>query len=174
MPEEELTEDQKTLETFLKPAEAKEEDKTEAAAEEKEEEGEQAEEQSKEKEAKAAKGSSFVAALRARVGSLPDPGSVAFPLLAVLVMLLFIVPVGGKTRAVHLWNVLIGKEALPDEYLSGTTSAGDKASGFGSIVSGIFKSTPAPAGTGSGAYQDNVVPFAPRANVLAFIEEGSS
>lgn len=155
MDEEELSEDQKTLESFLNPAAAKAEEE-EAAGEEEEESEEGKEEKGKPKKpVEAAKGRSFTAGLRARVGKLPTPGSIAFPLLGVLILILFVVPVGGKTRAVHLWNVLIGKEALPNETLGG------------------FNNSSPAQGSGKGDYQDNVIQFQPTATRFQMIEEGS-
>src|SRR5689334_10086146 len=141
MDEEDQSEDIKALDAFLNPAEAAK-DKDGAAEEEENEE--ESEKGKPEKPVKAAKGPSFTAGLKARVGKLPTPGSIAFPLLGVLVLILFVVPVGGKTRAVHLWNVLIGKEALSDETLAGFAST-QPASKSG--------------GAGSGEYQSNVIQF---------------
>ncbi|MGH9637579.1 MAG: hypothetical protein ACRD72_22320 [Candidatus Angelobacter sp.] len=152
MDEEDQSQDIQTLDDFLNPkaADAKEE----VSAEGGEEEGK---EEKPGKAVEAAKGQSFTAGLKAKIGKLPTPGSIAFPLLAVLVMILFVVPVGGKTRAVHLWNVLIGKEALSDETFT---------------ASQVYdKNT---VGAGGGEYQDNVIQFSPASTRFTMIEEGTS
>lgn len=44
-----------------------------------------------------------------RLGRIPTPGSVAFPLLVLLIAFFFLIQVNGYTRAGWLWLVLIGQ-----------------------------------------------------------------
>lgn len=76
-----------------------------------------------------------------RLEALPQPGSIALPLLVLIVLYLLIQPVNGAPRFVWLWLVIIGQADLPG---AGTVSAN------GSVAS--FDATPVPnAGGKSGA-----------------------
>lgn len=57
----------------------------------------------------------FFKNLRVQWPGIPDPGSITFPLLFLLLLLFFVQPVSGtkKTRAQWLWSVLTGPATLP-------------------------------------------------------------
>ena len=48
-----------------------------------------------------------------RIAALPAPGDLGFPLLILLVFFFLIVPINGKTRAMWLWEVIVGNARVP-------------------------------------------------------------
>lgn len=81
----------------------------------------------KEQEAEAAKSAALKAGEKAiktsgkivhgadvRIGSIPQPGSIVFPLVVLLLLFFLIVPVNGQTRLGWLWAVLTGNAYVGD------------------------------------------------------------
>ncbi len=69
----------------------------------------------------------------ARLGSIPTPGSIILPLVALLVFFFMLIPVNGHTRFVWLWLVLTGNADITGGGASGNfgNTAGGASGDFG-------------------------------------------
>lgn len=95
-----------------------------------------------------------------RLGSLPAPGTIIFPLAVLLVFFFLLIPVNGHTRFVWLWLVFSGNAEIQNDNTGG--GGGDfgnttDTSG-GGIVSGNFGS---PNNTSGGSAGGSFLPTLP-------------
>lgn len=47
-----------------------------------------------------------------RIGSVPTPGNIAFPLILLLLFFFILIQVNGSSRLGHLWRVIVGAERI--------------------------------------------------------------
>lgn len=62
------------------------------------------------------------------VGSLSMPGGIGLPLAALIILLMLLIPVNGKTRFSWLWGVMTGNAALPSTVPTATNAASTNTS----------------------------------------------
>lgn len=87
----------------------------------------------------------------ARIGSVPTPGSIAFPLILLLLFFFILIQVAGYSRLGWLWLVLTGNARM-SSYSHTNTNAGVPV-----VAPEVPENQPATATTGGGASQSGAL-----------------